>query len=269
MDFYQILGISPDSDEKQIKSAYKKLAKKYHPDAGGDQDIFYQVSQAYQTLIDPIAKQDYDFYNGFSDFYVNREQTYYENIKNPDIILSHTISIEDMITGKTIDISYRLSSEDIETVTINIPAGIKHGDTLRVQNAGDNYVEDNPRGDLLVKIKVKKKNNFIRDDDNLITTHLTNALDLVTGCVIVCEIPHYGKVEIDIPHGTQPGTIFSVPGYGFPNINTGKTGSLYVKVSVFIPRIDNQGLIEQLKLIKHHAEKDTHSGSKQRTTSGI
>ena len=269
MNYYQVLNISTDATDEQIKSAYKKMAKKYHPDVGGDSETFYKISQAYQTLIDPSAKQDYDYYNGFTNHIVDREQAYYESIKNRDIILTQTISIEDVFTGKTVIIKYNLSDDSLEKVTIDIPRGIKNNDILRVQEAGDNYIEGNPRGDLLIKIKVKNNKDFTRDGDNLIVTKMINALDLITGCGIVCEIPYYGSVDLDIPHGTQQGTIFSIPGFGFPNINTGKTGALYIKINAFIPSITEQSLVKQLETIKSHIAKDTPSGSKQRTTSSI
>lgn len=62
MNFYAVLGISRDADDETIRSAYRILARRYHPDrgAGSSAETFRQISQAYQTLIDPGSRQIYD-----------------------------------------------------------------------------------------------------------------------------------------------------------------------------------------------------------------
>lgn len=61
-DYYKILGVGRDSDTKAIKSAFRKLAKKYHPDssATGDEEKFKEVNEAYEVLSDPKKRQQYD-----------------------------------------------------------------------------------------------------------------------------------------------------------------------------------------------------------------
>jgi molecular chaperone DnaJ len=70
-DYYDVLGISKSASEKEIKSAYRKMAKKYHPDTnGGDRDAskkFEEINEAYSVLSDPEKKKMYDMY-GFSAF---------------------------------------------------------------------------------------------------------------------------------------------------------------------------------------------------------
>jgi len=60
VDLYAVLGIDHDATSEQIKKAYKKLANKYHPDKGGDEEMFKRINQAYETLIDPLKRQSYD-----------------------------------------------------------------------------------------------------------------------------------------------------------------------------------------------------------------
>lgn len=62
-DYYEILGISRDADSKAIKSAYKELAKKYHPDVSTEvdaQERFQEISQAYEVLSKPEKRSQYD-----------------------------------------------------------------------------------------------------------------------------------------------------------------------------------------------------------------
>jgi curved DNA-binding protein CbpA len=63
MNFYGVLGISRDADDETIRSAYRILARRYHPDrgAGSSAEKFRQVNEAYETLIDPGSRQSYDF----------------------------------------------------------------------------------------------------------------------------------------------------------------------------------------------------------------
>lgn len=63
-DYYEILGISKDADQKEIKLAYRKLAKKFHPDLNhkdkNAKEKFIELKEAYDTLIDPIKRKIYD-----------------------------------------------------------------------------------------------------------------------------------------------------------------------------------------------------------------
>ena len=58
--FYDVLGVSKNASDKEIKSAFRKLAQKYHPDAGGDEAKFKEISEAYETLSNPDKKKQYD-----------------------------------------------------------------------------------------------------------------------------------------------------------------------------------------------------------------
>ena len=59
-DYYKLLGVTKESNQSEIKKAYRKLAVKHHPDKGGDPEMFKQVAEAYEVLSDPIKKQQYD-----------------------------------------------------------------------------------------------------------------------------------------------------------------------------------------------------------------
>lgn len=63
-DFYDLLGVKPDTDAKKIKLAYYKLAQKYHPDKAGDSpktvEKFKQITNAYEVLVDEDQKKKYD-----------------------------------------------------------------------------------------------------------------------------------------------------------------------------------------------------------------
>ena len=80
-NFYDVLGIQKDASEGDIRKAYKKLAIKYHPDKGGDEEKFKEISEAYSVLSDSQKRQNYDRFgtvdnndmnmNDFQDIFSN------------------------------------------------------------------------------------------------------------------------------------------------------------------------------------------------------
>ena len=62
-DYYKILEVNRNSSIDDIKKQYKILAKKYHPDKGGNEDKFKEISEAFQNLSDPLKKRNYDLNN--------------------------------------------------------------------------------------------------------------------------------------------------------------------------------------------------------------
>ena len=59
-NFYDVLGVQKNASDQEIKKAFRKLAQKYHPDAGGDEAKFKEISEAYDTLSDPKKRKEYD-----------------------------------------------------------------------------------------------------------------------------------------------------------------------------------------------------------------
>lgn len=69
-DYYDILGIPRDASEEQVRVAYKRKALEHHPDKGGDKEQFQKIKEAYETLADPVKRQQYDNPgNGFPDIF--------------------------------------------------------------------------------------------------------------------------------------------------------------------------------------------------------
>lgn len=269
MDYYSILGVNRNATPQEIKKAYKKLAMQHHPDRGGDSQKFQQVTQAYEILSNSDKRNAYDRPTG-PDFSFNSRDfqggnpfsgTPFENIfgqgfqnvktpRNSDITVKAEITLQDVLKGKDVIIQYQTRTGKLETVTVNIPPGAKHSDTVRYQGLGDDGYKQYPRGDLHVKIKVKKVHNWDRDGDNLITKKVTNVFDLMLGCVIIIQTLDGKQVKLTIPKGTKPGQVFNIPGYGIPNLNTGKRGNLYVELDTSIPDINDEKILQEIENLK-------------------
>lgn len=264
MDYYTILGIPRTASQEEIKKAYRKLAMKHHPDKGGDEAKFKEINEAYDTLSDTNKKTAYDNPQpGFSfrsqDFNGPFGGTPFDDLfsgfarrtpRNRDITISADVDLKDVITGKSLISQYRLQSGRLETVTIEVPQGAKHGDTIRYHALGDDGDGRFPRGDLHVKIRVKKHKHWDREDNNLITKKTVNIFDFLLGSVIIIETLDNKRLELKIPQGTRPGQIFSISGYGIPDLNTGRRGNIFVKMDVEVPKIEDENILEQIREIK-------------------
>lgn len=264
MDLYTVLGVPRTASPEEIKKAYKRKSMQHHPDRGGNQDDFIKVQKAYETLSNSDKRAAYDTPNpGFSfrseDFSNGNpfQGTPFENIftqrqtpRNRDISMPVNVTLSDIITGNRMAINYQLSTGRIETVTIDIPPGAKHGDQIRYEGLGDEGNRNYPRGNLIVHIRVQKNRQWQRDGDNLITKKLVNVFDFLTGGVIIVNTIDKKSVKLNIPPGTTPGTTFSITGYGIPNINTSKRGNIYVRLEAEIPKVNDARLLNEIEELK-------------------
>lgn len=120
-------------------------------------------------------------------------------------------------------------------ITIDIPAGIHDGQTLRMQGQGDAGKHGDASGELYVQIHVKNDPKFIRDNDDIRTSITVSVLDAILGTDIKVQTVH-GDVTLKIPAGTQPNQILRLKGKGLPVLSSSRTGDHFVTVKIEIPR---------------------------------
>lgn len=270
MDYYSILGVNRNASSDEIRKAYKKKSMQHHPDRGGDEEEFKRVNEAYQILSNSDKRSAYDnpgpdfsftsrdFQNGNNPFAGTPFENMFRNgfgpsrtPRNRDVTVATRISLADVLTGKQAVIQYSTGTGRIETITVDIPAGARHGDTIKYQGLGDDADRRFPRGDLLVRIQIPKEKNWDRENDNLITKIYTNIFDFLLGGVIILETLDKRRLEIKLPKGSNIGTTFSLPGYGIPNLQTGKRGNIYVKVEAKIPNINDTSILNKIEALKN------------------
>ena len=255
MDYYSVLGVSKTATQDEIKRAYRNLVMENHPDKGGDHTKFSMINEAYETLKDPAKRAEYDaptsqqFYDQmFNDIFSNVfSQFRQQQMKNKDIRLSITLDLEDVLTGKDLIVNYSLLNGHSTHANIKIHPGVESGESIRFKGLGDNSITQLPRGDLIIVVKVKNHNIFLRDGRHLKFTHLINIFDLILGTKIELNVLSGSKISVFIPAGTQPGTVMSVSGHGLPCYKTGTTGNLYVTVKGVVPKIEDQDLLERIQ----------------------
>lgn len=280
-DYYEILGVPRTASEKDIKTAFRKLAAKHHPDKGGDHKKFTELNEAYQTLTDPKKKQMYDQFGtadpqqaGFNQQGFEFHGSGFEDIfdqmfggggnpffggsgfgrrrqaVNKTINLNIQITDEESFNGKQLNIEFKLPSGRKRRLDTNIPAGISHGQTIRLTGLGDDSIPNYPAGDLHLTISIRDSKLFNRDGADLTVDKSVSIFDLMLGTEVI--ITHYNdrKLSLKVPPGTQPGTVFSMKGLGMPLVGQAGAGTLYVKVKGTVPKNltrEQINLVEKLK----------------------
>ena len=281
MDYYSTLGINKNASQDEIKKAYKKMSMQHHPDrTGSDDSKFKEINEAYQTLNDPQKKQMYDqfgtadprqhqyrsgdfefnfngspfgggmddifeqFFGGGSPFGNRRRAV------NRPINVAVDVTLEDVLTGKTIGMEISLPTGKTKVVTVDIPAGVEHGQTIRYRGMGEQNIPNVPPGDLNVQIRVRNHSTFQRFGDNILCETKVDAWDLMLGTKAKISTLDNRSIEINIPAGTQPDTLLSCKGEGLPNINSKIRGNLQIRIKATVTRYNNEQ-IERIRNLKN------------------
>lgn len=120
-------------------------------------------------------------------------------------------------------------------ISVNIPAGIDDGQTISIKGQGGAGVQGGPAGDLLVTITVREHSVFERDGTSVLLNTSVSFAQAALGDDI--EVPTLdGKVKLNIPEGTQPGSVFRLRGKGIPYLRGSGRGDQFVTVSVAVPK---------------------------------
>ena len=281
MDYYNTLGISRGASAVDIKKAYKKQSMQHHPDrTGGDDTQFKEVNEAYQVLSNPEKRAMYDQYGtadpqqqgqGFGnmadindvfsqmfgqgadpfngDMFGRRQARRPQ--RNKTLNINYEITLEEAYKGKSIVFEVPLPSGRKQTIDTKLPAGIEHGQSIKLRGLGDDSINGVPPGDLTVTAKIRKDSKFERNGCDLYKTISLSVYELILGCKV--EIDHFDKgFVLNVPAGTQPETTFSMRELGMPIVNAPGIGTLYIKVKGTVPKKINDShkdLIERARIL--------------------
>lgn len=275
-DPYETLGVSRTATADEIKSAYRKLAKKYHPDLGGDPEKFKEINEAHDILSDASKRSQLDHgsfrqqFDPRSNAYRSGTHFHFEDVfnnedfmnifaqaagfpggrrkpKNNNVRIRMTVTLESILQEqiKNIDINVGNGNKQVE---IKIPAGIHDGAVITYRGMGQNTYADQPAGDLMVEISIQSNERFTRMNDDLHSNITVDCFKATLGTSIEFATIRGKRVKVTIPTGCQNGTVLRLPGEGLPSMNRNKfIGSQYLRVNVSIPtNLTN----EQIELIK-------------------
>lgn len=274
MDYYSTLGLQRGASDEEIKKAYRKLAMKHHPDRGGDQAKFKEISSAYEALSNPEKKRiidmggdpnaqpgagfnqgPFEFHFGtgdlndlFGNFGFGFGQRPMQ--RNKSLNINIEITLEDVLNGKEIDAEVGLPSGQKRIINISIPPGVEHGQQIRYEGMGDNVIKNMRPGDLIVNIIVRPHNTFRRNGTELHIEKSISVWEAILGTTISITTLDKKQLDITVPPGTQPETVLSCNGYGLPHIRSRQKGNLLVKLKVVIPKNLSEDIISQIRNIQ-------------------
>jgi curved DNA-binding protein len=268
---YETLEINENASESEIKKAYRKLARQYHPDVNKEasaEEKFKEINAAYEILSDKEKKQQYDMHGdsmfggqNFHDFAqgqgggVDLDEILRQmfggggggfsggaqggfggfggGFGGPDLDMQARITIPFMVsvTGGKHNVSANGQSFDIK-----IPAGIKSGETMRVRGKGKQY--QGQAGDLLIQVEVASSDEYERKGDNLYKTFDVPLKEALFGGKIAIQTPEK-EVSLKVPQNTKNGQKFRLKGKGVPDRKTAMKGDLYLVANVVLPDVDS------------------------------
>jgi curved DNA-binding protein len=275
-DYYKTLGIKKDATDNDIKKAFRRLAKTYHPDANPNPSAeakFKEINEAYATLSDPEKRKLYDQFGsdyatmgnnmggagGGYGYRQNAQEVHFEDSQFNDIFESlfggfgrgnrqnagggvqkmrgQDITEEVIITLRE---AYEGTMRYVESTTrkskVAIPKGATDGTKVRVKGEGEQGRMGGEAGDLYLVVKVLPDAQFIRDGDNLLVDVPCDMFTALLGGEV--EVPTMTRpVRIKVAAGTQSGQKLRVAGKGMPKMRTeGEFGDLFAKIQITVPK---------------------------------
>lgn len=265
IDYYNILGVSSEASQSDVKKAYRNLAKQHHPDKGGDEKRFKEISEAYDILGDETKRKDYDYKrnlsNGsaFDDFFQRYggdfssmfNNAYGHSARGMDVRLTVNLDILEVYHGcsKNINIGY-------EDFNLNIPAGIHNGAQMRISGKGQPHPVNSsaPRGDIIVTVQHIPNPDLIVNGSDIWVDLAVDPLDMLIGTSLQVKTPIH-NLSVKVPKNSYEGKMLRISGKGMPIYNTTEHGNLMIKLRTQIPRLSD----EQLEIIQQAKQLSTHN----------
>jgi DnaJ-class molecular chaperone len=272
-DPYEILGVAPTASADDIQKAYRKLAKKLHPDLNpGNAEAegkFKEIAGAYGLVGDAEKRKRFDsgeidaagaerpWQNYYRDYATSeQDHPYTDNSGFADFMDSEDAfaellrrSAQAQANRRGHDLAYRIPIEFIEsiagankrltlpdggTLDVAIPPGITEGQVLRLRGKGAPGSGKGGFGDALIEVEIKPDRSFTRQGDDIYLDLPITLTEAVLGARIKVPTPT-GAVTMTVPKGSNTGTTLRLRGKGAPKL-AGGYGDQLVKLKVELPK---------------------------------
>ncbi|MCH5336950.1 MAG: J domain-containing protein [Campylobacter sp.] len=288
---YETLGVSKNASTDEIKKAYRRLARKYHPDINKEKNAeekFKEINAAYEILSDEKKRAQYDQYGdnifggqSFHDFSrgagaggINLDEIFSQFFGGGTRSRGFSskgfagfggrgfgdFDEEDLDLSANISIPFEtgiLGGEHTiyfnnEPIKIKIPYGIKSGEKLRIRGKGKKAY--GKTGDLIIKVKLEESEIYQRDEDDLIRNFNISLRTALFGGKVSVKTPKK-EVSVKIPPNSKNGQKIRLKGYGVQNRKSDIYGDLYLVLNVILPHTENLDA-SLLKILEEKLPKD-------------
>lgn len=275
IDYYKVLGLDKSATQDEIKKAYRKLARKHHPDLNpNDKEAhkrFQQVNEANEVLSDPEKRKKYDQYGkdwqhaeqfeqarqsqqrsqhfggegfsgqfdegDFSDFFASMFGDSGGGFRQR----------QTKFRGEDYQAELQLNLTDVlkthqqvlkvndKNIRITIPAGVEDGQKIKIKGFGAPGINGGPNGDLYITFHIVNNTEFKRQGNDLYKTIELDLYTAVLGGEITLDTLD-GKIKLNVKPETQNETKIRLKGKGFPIYKKdGEFGDLIVTFKIKIP----------------------------------
>lgn len=270
---YEVLGVAASASAAEIQSAYRKLAKKLHPDLNPGnktaEDQFKEVASAYDLLSDAEKRKRFDdgeidasgaerpHQQYYRDFASTDHGNHYADMSGYADFMEGEDPFADLLrrsqharaNRRGQDMHYRLPIEFLESIAgankritlpdgsnldVKIPAGLVDGQTLRLKGKGARGTGKGGSGDALIEVEVLPDRRFTRDGDDISLEVPISLAEAVLGGKIPVLTPT-GSVTMSVPKGSNTGTTLRLKGKGAPRRGGGH-GDQFVRLKVVLPK---------------------------------
>jgi molecular chaperone DnaJ len=258
-DYYAVLGIAATAAPRDIRQAYRRLARRYSPDVNfwdaAAHALFAEIEEAYRVLNDPASRAMYDRF-GLAGV---RGDALGAGRRGDDVHTAVELGFADVARGVTVqagvtrfspcracratgsrdggvcaDCAGRGVRRSVDVVEVSVPPGVDSGAQIRVPGEGSTGPYGGPRGDLIVSTRVREHPFFARKGDAVHCEVPVSIWEALRGARIKIPTP-LGEAVVVVPPGTPGGRVFRLRGQGLPRLAGGEPGDLFVTVRVELP----------------------------------
>jgi molecular chaperone DnaJ len=255
-DYYAVLGVAATAAPREIRQAYRRLARQYSPDVNfwdmAARALFEEIAEAYRVLNDPDARALYDRFGARPDVLPAPR-------RGEDVHVAVELGFADVVRGVAVELPVpRFSAcaaceargrrdgngcpacggrgvrRGLEPVKVTVPPGADSGMQLRVPEQGSAGPFGGPRGDLIVSTRVREHPFFSRKGDGVHCEIVVTVWEALRGARVRLPTPQ-GEAVLVLPPGTQAGQVFRLRGQGVPRAGDDTPGDLFVTVRVEVP----------------------------------
>ena len=274
-DYYAVLGVTATAAPREVRQAYRRLARQYSPDVNFWDDcartLFEEIAEAYRVLNDPAARAMYDQFG----LAAGTNDVLGAGRRGDDVHVTVDLSFAEVVCGATRKLQIprysacrtceargrtvdgpcgacggRGVARLVEPVAVSIPPGADSGVQLRVAEQGSAGPFGGPRGDLIVSTRVADHPFFARKGDSVHCEVAISVWEALRGARIKVPTP-LGEAAIVVPPGTASGQVIRLRGQGLPRLARDGAGDLYISVRVEIP----DGLDARTEELVRHLER--------------